>query len=63
MYNLIDSYEINSRYNELLKDAEQERLVREITSAQPRFPAKMLQNLGDTLISLGQSLKTLSLSL
>jgi len=56
-------YDINLRYNELLKEAEQYRLAKRATAGKPRMRVRTLQSLGDTLISLGKSLKSLSLSL
>jgi hypothetical protein len=55
--------DINFRYRELLKDAENERLARRFMAYQPKFQVRILQNLGNALIVIGQSLKTLSLSL
>ena len=54
---------VNARYCELLKEAEQERLARRVSAGKPRFHTRVLQNLGNALITVGQSLKTLSLSL
>jgi hypothetical protein len=54
---------ICDRYLELLKEAENERLARRAMAHTPRFQVRVLQNLGNALISMGQSLKTLSLSL
>jgi len=56
-------YDINLRYNELLKEAEQYRLAKRATAGKPRMQVRTLQSLGDTLISLGKSLRSLSLSL
>ncbi|MBN1217883.1 MAG: hypothetical protein JXM69_03055 [Anaerolineae bacterium] len=57
------AWEATLRYQELLKEAAQERLARQVAAQQPGFQMRMLQNLGNALISLGQSLKTLSLTL
>ncbi len=54
---------INYRYLELLKEAENERLARRVMAHKPKFQVRALQNLGNALISVGQRLKTLSLSL
>ena len=56
-------YDTNLRYNELLKEAEEYRLVKRVAAGKPRMQVRTLQTLGDTLISLGKSLKSLSLSL
>ena len=55
--------EVNIRYTELLREAKQERLARQVMAGKPKLQKRVLQNLGETLISLGQGLKTLSLSL
>jgi hypothetical protein len=54
---------VYDRYLELLKEAENERLARRVMAHNPKFQVRVLQNLGNALISVGQSLKTLSLSL
>lgn len=59
----LELMEVNTRYRELLREAEQERLVRRVSAHKPRFHTRILQNLGNALITVGQSLKTLSLSL
>ena len=56
-------YDTNLRYNELLKEAEEYRLFKRVAAGRPGFQVRTLQSLGDTLISLGKSLKSLSLSL
>ena len=56
-------YDTNFRYNELLKEAEVNRLAKRATAGRPRVQVRTLQSLGDTLILLGKSLKSLSLSL
>jgi hypothetical protein len=56
-------YDTNLRYNELLKEAETERLAKRVSAGKSGIQARTLQGLGDTLISLGKSLKSLSLSL
>ena len=56
-------YDTNLRYKEMLKEAEAERLARRFMIKQPGVQVRALQGLGDMLISLGKSLKTLSLSL
>ena len=55
--------EVTIRYAEILREAEQERLARQIRARKPKTQNRMLRNLGNALISLGQSLKTLALSL
>jgi hypothetical protein len=59
----LDLIDIKSRYCELLKEAEQERRAWRLRAHKPRLQARVLKNLGGTLIAVGQSLKTLSLSL
>jgi hypothetical protein len=59
----LELIEVNTRYRELLKEAEQERLARRVSAHRPRFHTQILQSLGNALIAVGQSLKTLSLSL
>jgi len=56
-------YDTNLRYNELLKEAEQYRMAKRLGNREPSLQVRMLQSLGNSLISVGQSLKTLSLSL
>jgi len=56
-------FDTNLRYNELLKEAEQYRLANRVAAGKPSVQVRALQGLGDTLISLGKSLKSLSLSL
>ena len=53
----------NLRYSELLQEAERDRLGKHVKHPQSRFHVRAVQSVGDTLISLGKSLKSLSLSL
>ena len=55
--------DVDIRYSELLKEAEMKRLAKEATAGRPGIRMRALQSLGDTLISLGKNLKSLSLSL
>ena len=55
--------DVEFRYNELLKEAAQERLARQIRAQKPGVPTRTLQGLGDVLISMGKNLKSLSLTL
>jgi hypothetical protein len=55
--------EVNIRYTEMLREAEQDRLARQVRARKPKAQKRVLRNLGDALISLGQSLRTLALSL
>lgn len=55
--------ELHYRYHELSKELDQARLIKQVQESTSGFSVRLLQNLGDTLISVGQSLKTLSLSL
>jgi hypothetical protein len=59
----IDATEIKHRYDEMLREAAQERFARQFTAGQPGLPGRLLRSLGETLITMGQSLKTLSISL
>ena len=56
-------YDTNLRYNELLKEAEQYRQAKRLGPKERSLQVRVLQSVADGLISVGQSLKTLSLSL
>jgi hypothetical protein len=56
-------HEGNFRYNELMKEAEQYHLAKQVAIREHSIHVRTLQSLGDTLILLGKSLKSLSLSL
>ena len=56
-------YDTNFRYNELLKEAEQYRQAKRFGVKKHRMQVRVLQSLADGLISVGKSLKSLSLSL
>ena len=56
-------YDTNLRYNELLKEAEQYRMAKRFGTREPSLQVRVLQSLGNGLISVGKSLKSLSLSL
>jgi hypothetical protein len=56
-------YDTNLRYNELLKEAEQYRLAKRVATREHSVQVRILQSLADGLISVGKSLKSLSLSL
>jgi hypothetical protein len=57
-----EAAEAKLRYQELLQEAAQERLARRVAT-QPAFETRLLRGLGETLITLGQSLKSMALSL
>jgi hypothetical protein len=56
-------YDSDFRYNELLKEAEQYRQAKRFGTREYSVQVRVLQSLADGLISLGKSLKSLSLSL
>ena len=62
-YSLLEAQEANIRYKELLNEIEQQRLIKRAIVRRPGFQVRALQNVGDALITLGRSLKSLSLSL
>jgi hypothetical protein len=59
----IEASEVKFRYEEMLQKAAQERLARRVAGYQPTFETRLLRGLGETLITLGQSLKSMALSL
>jgi hypothetical protein len=54
---MLDQFEAKQRYNEYLREAEQERLYQRIKANQLNRPQPILVRLGDLLIAAGQHLK------
>jgi hypothetical protein len=54
---MLDQFEVKQRYNEYLREAEQERLYQRIKANQSNRRQPILMRLGDLLIAVGQHLK------
>jgi hypothetical protein len=55
---MLDQFELKQRYNDYLREVEQERLYQQVKADPSNLHQPILMRLGDLLIAVGQNLKT-----
>ena len=54
---MLDELELKQRYNDYLREVEQEQLYQQVKANQSTLPQRILGRLGDLFIRVGQHLK------
>ncbi len=54
---MLDELELKQRYNDYLREVQQEQLYQQVKANQSTLPQRILSRLGDLFITVGQHLK------
>jgi len=54
---MLDELELKQRYNDYLREVQQEQLYQQVKANQSTLPQRILRRLGDLFITVGQHLK------
>jgi hypothetical protein len=54
---MLDELELKQRYNDYLREVQQEQLYQQVKANQSTLPQRILRRLGDLFIRVGQHLK------
>jgi len=54
---MLDELELKQRYNDYLREVQQEQLYQQVKANQSTLPQRILSRLGDLFIRVGQHLK------